>query len=29
MALSAQWLTHIHAWQSSGLSQAAYRKLSM
>lgn len=24
MALSAHWLTHINAWQSSGLSQAAY-----
>lgn len=24
MALSAHWKTHINAWQSSGLSQAAY-----
>lgn len=24
MALSAHWKTHIDAWQSSGLSQAAY-----
>jgi hypothetical protein len=24
MALSEHWLTHITAWQSSGLSQAAY-----
>jgi len=24
MALSEHWLTHIAAWQSSGLSQAAY-----
>ncbi len=24
MALSAHWETHINAWQSSGLSQAAY-----
>lgn len=24
MALSAHWLTHINAWQNSGLSQAAY-----
>ena len=24
MALSAHWKTNIHAWQTSGLSQAAY-----